>query len=249
MNNVELEEPKEKKQKRTRRITKHVLTSAGIETLIQVLKTYVIGTKNGESPIDYQEVASISGLNPSTVSGCNKFFEENGMLILRKRGMYVPSQEIVNFSRELPWDVENAKRKLRNVLKRTWFGELVLKKFELNTSYKESELISSLGKEAGALDDQMASLKRIIELMEYSELIQRIQDTDQYTLESELPSFIPANIQADQIDTLKISDKPEEMSSSSIKYTINLNVNIPEKIDADYVNNLEDLLKRLKNLK
>jgi len=172
------------------------------------------------------------------------------MLEFVKRGYYVPKLEIINFSRSLPWDQENAKRSLREILKNTWFGDLVIKKFELKASYPESELVNSLGRESGALDDQATSLKRLIELLEYSEIIQK-NESDEYVLSyTDLVKPVPLK----EVPIADIKEKQAEIRpnlsneklSSKISYQINLNVSVPEEINDKYIENLEQLLDRIK---
>lgn len=243
------EEQEENRQKRTRIVTKYTLINVGLETLIQILKSYVIGTKNGEVPIDYKQVASISGLSSYLVSGCNKFFVENSMLEFKKRGLYVPTQEIVSFSRNLPWDAESAKKSLRNILEKTWFGDLLIKKFELQSYYKEADLINSLGKEAEAIGDQTASLKRLIDLLEYAEVIQKKEDTDEYILVREAIPTPSITKPVFEIKTESETRRPEtDNYYAKTNYQINFNIAVPEKITDEYVQSLKNLLKQLRNL-
>jgi hypothetical protein len=86
--------PAPPKQRSPRMSAEKALPQSSAETLVKIIKGYAIASNGGESPINYKDVASVSGIAPTVVSGNNKFLLESQVLISPKFGYYIPIYEM-----------------------------------------------------------------------------------------------------------------------------------------------------------
>lgn len=146
-----------------------------IKKQIDVLKAYVTASNGGKNPVGYKDVATLMHLHPTRVSGCNKFFENIGLIksVEKQRGKFLPSNEVIEFKNKSTWDLEDAKKHVKPLIESSWFGKLTKKMLDLKESVTETELISSFGKEVGAEEDQEVNLKRLVEYLEFFNVIEK----------------------------------------------------------------------------
>jgi hypothetical protein len=147
------------------------LPFAGADTLIKIIKGYVVASNAGESPVKYTDVASVTGLNQYTVSANNNFLVESQILTSPKYGYYVPSEESIRYAREAAWAEDKAKAHLRKLAARCWYGQIVIQNFALRSSLTRFELKKSLAIKAGATEGDAAALEKLIDFIIYTELI------------------------------------------------------------------------------
>ena len=252
----------EKKKYKRRVTTQYALPSdqTRIENLIQILKAYCIASDNGAAPVSYREITTITNLGLSRISDNNKFLEENGLLQKKGRGIFVPSPEIVAFSKSLPWDPDKAKHHLRNSIVESWFVKTINKAFALESKRTEQELVNALGKIAGAKEDQVIGLKRILELLEYANIIEKDQSGG-YSLAKELvklvgelhpdlDQFYHKDFEGDTVPAIKhVAKKNLYAESKKFSIPINININLTvsaNSFDAD-VEKVKKFFQELKN--
>src|SRR6187549_1007818 len=88
------------KQRSPRMSAERALPQSTAETLVKIIKGYAIASNGGQLQINYNDVASVSGIAPTVVSGNNKFLLESQILTSPKFGYYIPSEAAVRFARE-----------------------------------------------------------------------------------------------------------------------------------------------------
>jgi hypothetical protein len=261
---------KQKKQYKPRAKTKYALPSlyTSLENLIQILKGYVIGSNNGQKPVNYKEVATLVNLHPARVSDNNRFLEENNMLVEKKRGRFVPSSEIVSFAKSLPWDLDKAKYFLSQKLESAWFYTIINDAFRIKGTLDEEGLVRILGSASQAASSQQTSLKRIIELLEYANIIEK-DEKGVYTFVKQpidIEEFLTPPSQADsvsgQVDSVGgvelvdfvrekyYAEKPPRTKEQKLSIPINININLNVSADSfeSDVEKVKKFFEELKNL-
>lgn len=143
------------------------LPTVGAEQLTRIIKGYAVASNGGEDQVNYKDVASATGLNPTVVSGNNTFLMESGVIASPKYGYYVPSEEAVRFARESAWDEENAKSHLRKIVLTTWYGQVTVQNFTTRLALSRDELRRVLGIKCGASESDAKALNYIIDFLIY----------------------------------------------------------------------------------
>jgi hypothetical protein len=163
--------PPTPKQRTPRMSAEKSLPQSSAETLVRIIKGYAIASGGGQTPINYKDVASVSGIAPTVVSGNNKFLLESQILISPKFGYYVPSEEAVRFAREAAWDEPAAKAHLRKVVVSTWYGQTALQNLMLRPSLRRDELKRALAIKAGATEGDSNALEFMIDFLIYTGIV------------------------------------------------------------------------------
>ena len=159
------------KSKTPKLAAEKALPSAGADTLVKIIKGYVVASNAGESPVKYTDVASVTGVHQVTVSANNNFLLESQILTSPKYGYYVPSEEAVKYAREAAWAEDKAKAHLRRLAARCWYGQAVIQNFALRPSLARFDLKKSLAIKAGATEGDAAALEKLIDFIVYTELV------------------------------------------------------------------------------
>ena len=147
------------------------LPLTGADTLVKIIKGYVVASNAGESPVKYTDVASVTGIHPGIVSANNSFLLESQILTSPKYGYYVPSEEAVRYAREAAWAEDKAKGYLRRLAARCWYGQVVIQSFALRPSLTRLDFKKSLAMKAGATEGDAAALEKLIDFIIYTELV------------------------------------------------------------------------------
>jgi hypothetical protein len=217
------------------------LPTVGAEQLVRIIKGYAVASSGGEDRVNYKDVASATGLNPTIVSGNNTFLTESGIILSPKYGYYVPSKEAVRFARESAWGEENAKSHLRKIVLVTWYGQVTLQNFATRLALSRDELRRVLGIKCGASEADGKALNYIIDFLIYLGVISEGDDEllrrgniDELAKEI-LPPVGPLNI---KFETPQISEAipatfedigpaPAE-TRSPVSIVLNLSIGIDE---------------------
>lgn len=150
---------------------------------LNILRAYA--TKSGEDrvPVTGKDVAGIVGMNASTISLCNPFFLENEFLDKGKGG-FLPAQEVREFTAMFRFDEDKAARKLAPLIKRSWFGFVVLPLVSIHPK-PVYELVGELATKAGADTSHKPKLEMLIDMLIICDLVQR--DGDNIAQAASLP--------------------------------------------------------------
>jgi len=218
------------------------LPTVGAEQLVRIIKGYAVASNGGEDRVNYKDVASATGLNPTIVSGNNTFLTESAIIVSPKYGYYVPSEEAVRFARESAWDEENAKSHLRKIVLVTWYGQVTVQNFATRAALSRDELRRVLGIKCGASETDGKALNNIIDFLVYLGII--TEDDDDLLRRGnidELAKQIPAPIAFSDIrnqSPSQISDAPPTLlregapepaeTRASLSIVLNLSVGIDE---------------------
>lgn len=260
---------KSKKRTRTSRTTAQPLPDPRltVEKQIKVLKAIYITSNKGANSVSYQEIAPVAGMHATLVSGVLGFFYKIGLLT-RDKYKYKPTPELLNFCNELEWSPENAGEFLREGIQKTWFGDHVIKLFQMNNELTKDQIVTSLGKFAQADSYHNPSILKLVDLLLYSKIIELDESSNSYKKIKYNSKVNSEDIQpATEAKTEKVNldSKEDKISSPSIKQKVvtpnygknqvpnannsstNFNVNIDVKITDD--TNPEELAEKVKKFK
>jgi hypothetical protein len=147
------------------------LPCSGVEVLVKIIKGYAVASNGGENPINYKDVASVAGVNPTVVSSNNRFLSESGILESPRYGYYIPTERAVRFAREAAWDEASAKIHLRAVAATCWYGQVALQNLSLRPTLKREELRKALAIKCGATEGDAEALASLIDFLVYTGLV------------------------------------------------------------------------------
>lgn len=159
------------KQRSPKLSSEKSLPRAAADTVIKIIKGYAVASNGGETQVNYKDVASAAGINPTMVSGNNQFLLESEILISPKYGFYLPSESAVRFAREAAWDEAGAKAHLRKIVVGCWYGQVVTQNFTLRSSLTRDELKRSLAIKCGATEGDSNALEFLIDFIIYTGLV------------------------------------------------------------------------------
>jgi len=248
-----MDEKVEEKTRRKRTKRKFSLPEAHLkfEKEIEILKALVEFSKKGEQAVSYKEIV---GLGSNTnISSELAFFADAGMAKREKGSKYLPTNEVIEFVNSFNWDEKDAKRKLRDILSKSWFGEITIKILKVLGEKHLNDLIKELGKTAEADPDKdVKAIKRLVKWLEYAEIIEI--DENEIVHLKEVPTF--QNVEeklppAEKIESISETIMKEEMVKSEgtkkVQKDILLNLTINLQIDSNTdVEKIREIIRAIK---
>ncbi len=196
--------------------SERALPTVGDEQLVRIIKGYAVASSGGEDQVNYKDVASATGLNPTIVSANNAFLMDSAIIASPKYGYYVPSEEAVRFARESAWDEENAKSHLRKLVLVTWYGQVTVQNFATRVSLSRDELRRVLGIKCGASEADGKALNYIIDFLGYLGVISEGDDGSlRRGNTDELSKQIPSPVALPNAQNLHPSENPETVPAAS----------------------------------
>lgn len=212
------------------------------ENEIAVLKACVEFSKYGSKPVTYKDL-KIPGIHLKNIPSELVFLNSINLLNKGgKRGEYIPTPEAISFVISLnEGKVEEAKRILANVLRTSWFGELVLKSLKIKEEITLDDLTKLLGGEAH-IDSKsdVSAIKRLFEWLEYAEIVEL--ESDKIKLKADK---IPDKVQVVEQERIEKFEEQEKVGKTS-EITINLSFLIDPKAADE--KDLKEIAKKIKDL-
>ncbi len=208
-----------------------------LENEIAVLKACVEFSKYGTEPVTYKDL-KIPGIHPNNISLELVFLSSINLLNLgSKRGEYTPTPEAVNFVNKLnEGKVKEAKKVLAEVLRTTWFGDLVLESLKIKEELTLNELIKVLGKDAHVdLKSDLRAIKRLFEWLEYAGIIELKGD--------KVRSKADTIQEPDHVGKIEKSERVEKASEIIINLSFLINID-PSTTKEDF----KEIAKKIKGL-
>ena len=206
------------------------------ENELAVLKGVVEFSERGNKSVTYKDI-KIPGVCSTNVSSELSFLRSIDLLRDGdKRGTYIPTQQAINFVNNLNWNKEvEAKRILRQMLLKTWFGNLTIGLLKIKELSIEG-LISELGKEAMADPKKdRKSIERLIEWLKYAEIIE-ISEDNKVNLKEAIPTIVKV-------------EKPQIKSVIEKESKMTININLLFLVEVNSQTKKEDIIKIIKTIK
>ncbi len=139
---------------------------------LDVLRSHAVLSNEGEKVATNIAVGDFVHMSHSTVSLANPFFADVGFLT-KSNGSYLPSREVIEFSRAYQWGDEEAAHKLAPLLREAWFGKSILRRLSFRPTMDEDEALRQLAQEASAGPDYRTQVALLLTFLEATGLIER----------------------------------------------------------------------------
>ena len=128
------------------------------------LLSYGLESRQGKVPVRMETVAKAVGLNASTVSLCNPFFVDVGLLAKSGRGLFTPSAEVLAMVDAHQWNPDTAPERLAPILRASWAAEALEPRLRLGPIGMD-DAIQTLAETVGAVPEYKAALGIIVDYL------------------------------------------------------------------------------------
>jgi hypothetical protein len=226
------------------------LPQSSAETLVRIIKGYAIASGGGQTQINYKDVASVSGIAPTVVSGNNKFLLESQILISPKFGYYVPGEAAVRFAREAAWNEPAAKAHLRRVIVSSWYGQTALQNLMLRPSLRRDELKRALAIKAGATEGDSTALEFVIDFLIYTGIVTEGENgtlaKGEAEAEEQSAAATDVNVTVDPVTARADVGSALPVVSADSKstgLTVHIHINSPEDLTEEYAIRVREWLE------
>lgn len=137
----------------------------GFDKQLVILRAYAKASAAADGQaVSNSDVAEYAHIHAGSVSTCNPFFSEIGLLSrdgLRNR----PAQAVIEYDQAAEWNAEKAGAKLGALIEQSWFGQVMLRRLSLRPAMPKSSAIEILAEEARAGKDYRLSLEMLLEYL------------------------------------------------------------------------------------
>lgn len=135
------------------------------------------------------DVAKIADIHPSSVSICNPFWNDIG-LVNREGLKQQPTEAVFEYDQAADWNAEKAPLKLGRVIEGTWFARAILPRLALR-SMSRSEVVEQLAEEIKAPKEYKPQLELLIDYMRMTGVVAVDGNTVSRTAKAEEPPKPP----------------------------------------------------------
>jgi len=220
---------------------------------LSVLRAYAVAAGPERSPVAIADVAKIVSLNPNTISLCNPFFQDVG-LIAREGFKFRPAEAVADYLQAHKWNQDTAATKLRPVIEATWFAKVLLQRLEFRP-LPRAEALQVLAEEARATKDYEDHLEVLLDYLKAVGLIAYDANTVTLLTAPTPPAPVSIGTRADPpSQEPPVSAKPSanvRVFSIPIPGKEAASITVPANLDADDWEMLQAMIatyvKRWKN--
>jgi hypothetical protein len=142
---------------------------ATVSKQFDILRAGTAASGPERKPVSNEDVSKIVNIHFGTISNCNPFFLESG-LISRIKLQNIPCEEVFAYAERYKWDGDKAAHKLAPVMRKTWFCSALLPKLAFR-SLSIDEAIAFLAEEAGATPEYKDQLAMLIEYLRVTGIV------------------------------------------------------------------------------
>lgn len=142
-----------------------------VKKQLDILRAFAAASGPSGKPVTNKEVADILKMADTSVSLANYFFTETGLLSKGASG-FVPSADVMNYSRAYEWNPQTAAHKLAPLFSKTWFADSLTPKLSFRPM-EEDEAINDLADVSAAAPEYRQNLKMLIEFLDSVGIVQR----------------------------------------------------------------------------
>lgn len=204
---------------------------------VEALNNLVERYKRMEEPVHYRE-AALDSMNETTCSSCLRFFKDVSILETEKQGVYIPTEEVLQYA-NTDFDPESeAYEGLRSQLEdNEIFKEASF--FLQRESYENEELAEAIiGQEEDLSGEEKPRVITFIEIMEQLNLLRGSDGTSE---EGELDESSDSNEEADVEE--KVDTQEQNIVSGSASEEVEFE-ELPVRGDVESLFGLIELLKQ-----
>ena len=134
-----------------------------------IVRGYAAASGQDRKPVSNEEVAKVVNIHFGTISNCNPFFLDIGLVSKAKNGN-VPCEEVFAFAERSSWGPDKAAQKLAPILRKTWFYQTLSPKLAFRPLPIE-EAVEFLADESGASPEHKDQLIALIDYLKIVGLV------------------------------------------------------------------------------
>ncbi len=135
----------------------------GFDKQLAVLRAFAAASGPERKAVSNEDVSAIVQMHKNTVSICNPFFVDVGLLA--KEGQkQKPSDDVFNYAAAHEWDADKAPLKLAAALRNKWFATVLIPKLAFRPLSKE-EAVGFLAEEAKASKEFKPQLELLLDYL------------------------------------------------------------------------------------
>jgi hypothetical protein len=139
---------------------------------LAVLRGFAVAATENGGVASANDVEKVIRMSHSTISLATPFFVDAGLLIRSDRGRFRPSEAVTEYTRGQDWSPESAGRYLRAVVAKSWFGDIIGKKVELNPRELD-DVMAALAGASDASPDHRNQVSMLIDYAAFAGLVKR----------------------------------------------------------------------------
>jgi hypothetical protein len=218
----------------------------GLDRQLVILRAYAKASAAADGQaVSNAEVAKYADLHAGSISVCNQFWNDIGLLA-REGNRNRPDESVIDFDQASEWNAEKAGLKLARPLEATWFAQALTRKLALKASISRTEAVEFLAEEARAGKEYRLQLEMLLEYLRIAGLIV-VEGTDitrppRTKPEDELSRHNTHLVTADPLpnvpaskhgDAILLSDSKVERFSIPLPGKAPVVIEMPEDLDHD----------------
>lgn len=218
-------------------------TRTKFDTQLLILRAFAAASGPTKRPAQNADVANASGVNISTVSSCNRFFADVGLIEQQGRG-YVPAQAVYDFQLAHSWNPDTAAHKLAGSIEQSWIWETIGGRLSIR-SLTDDEVTAALADAVKAPPAFRASIEIIIEFLIAVGLVERdagglLKRSNGAHLPTPKPSEKPAGESASKDAAERQAPKPQREPEHEAPLSNSMSLSMKLVIPMDKVSRLGD---------
>src|SRR5690606_201852 len=216
---------------------------ASSDKQMSVLRAYAAASGPSKTAVSNAEVAAVvNDLAASSISLCNPFFSDAGLLIQEGRKQR-PADAVFDYLHAYEWDEEKAALKLKDLFSRTWAASTLLPKLSYRQLSRD-EAIQFLADEAKATKAPRESLGLLIDFLNAAGVVKADGTTVSKAMNSAADRQMPPAVTPAEGDSVAQQKQPRrtevaEPDPKVERFTIPIPgkeaavITVPRDLDAD----------------
>jgi hypothetical protein len=218
---------------------------------LDILRAYAAASGQGQAGVANADVAKIANIGSQSISLCNSFFVDAGLLV-REGVKQKPVQAVFDYFHAHEWSPETAAAKLGPILSSTWFAKALLPKLAFRQLSRD-EAVGFLAEDSRASKEYRSQLELLLEFLSATGLVRIENNTVMKAIAGVPPVSAPQLIPPPQDlrDTPpRNTDLEPPPDTSSDRFSIPIpgkaaaQISVPKGLDADDWEMLEAMIKQ-----
>jgi len=138
---------------------------------LDILRAYGLASAGGTKAVHYSAAAEVVKMSANTVSLMNTFMIDNGF-VQKSGNDFIPDKSLIEFAQAYSWNPDTAPKKLAPLIRRTWFGEVMLMRLQFR-AMSTDDMVSDLAGQVAAAPEFKSQIETLIDYGVTAGLVRR----------------------------------------------------------------------------